>query len=518
LTAATQEFSLRLNKISKSYGANRVVSDLDLEFHGGEILGLLGANGAGKSTVCRIIAGLETPSGGEMKVQERRYAPGAKADAESLGIQIVQQELNLIPTLTVAENLFLNRLPSLSGWIRRRELSRRASAALSRVGLDRLSPDALVSDLGVGTQQMVEIAAAFDRQCKLLILDEPTAALSLKETETLFERLAEFRSAGVGVVYISHRLEEIRRLTDRIAILRDGQLVAQHQTHECTTEQMIYLMAGDSRENDQPQPAEKSARCCILKVEGLSRQPLVQNVHFEVSSGEILGVAGLVGSGRTELLRAVFGADRVDEGAIYVAGRNSSRPFRSPRQAVAAGIAMVTEDRKSEGLLLGQSIRVNVAIGLMRKVAGRLGGIRRKEESRCVSELLGSTSVRFESLEQNVETLSGGNQQKVVMSKWLGRDAQLFLIDEPTRGIDISSRRKIYDVLRGLSNAGKAIVMVSSDMDELFEVCDRIMVMSAGTVAGMFTRDSWNREQVMDACFSGYVTSENGNRNVLDAM
>ena len=430
---------------------------------------------------------------------------------EALGIQIVQQELNLIPTLTVAENLFLNRLPSWGGVIRRQELLRRSTVALSRVGLERLSPETLVGDLGVGTQQMLEIAAAFDRHCKLLILDEPTAALSLKETETLFERLSEFRSAGVAVIYISHRLEEIRRLTDRIAILRDGRLVAQEPTRDCTTEQMIQVMAGETQDHEPSERGEQPERSCVLKVEGLSRQPLLQNIHFETHSGEILGIAGLVGSGRTELLRAIFGADQAEAGAIHLAGRDGSRPFRSPRQAVAAGIAMVTEDRKSEGLLLSQSIRVNAALGLIRRIRGRLGGIRRREESRSVRELLEGMAVRYESLEQNVETLSGGNQQKVVMAKWLGRDARLFLVDEPTRGIDVSSRRKIYEVLRGLTAAGKAIVMVSSDMDELFEVCDRIMVMSAGATAGTFKRETWNREEVMDACFSGYVGKESGN-------
>lgn len=510
MTGAAQDFCLCLQNLTKRYDSNLVVNAVDLEFKRGEIVGLLGANGAGKSTVCRMMAGLVSSTQGEMLIRGRRYAPRTKADAEAHGIQIVQQELNLIPTLTVAENLFLNRLPSCGGWIRRQELKRRATGALERVGLDQLSPDTLVGDLGVGTQQMVEIAAAFDRQCELLILDEPTAALSLKEAETLFQRLAEMRAQGMSIVYVSHRLDEIQSLTDRIAVLRDGKLVAERLTRDCHAETMIQLMTGESHVAAESERATATVRPGLLSVGGLTRPPAFRDISFDVGFGEIFGIAGLVGSGRTELLRGIFGADRVGEGRIQLAGRPSTQPFQSPAEAVRSGVAMVTEDRKSEGLLLSQPIRVNASIGVIRQMMGPLGGIRRREENQTVSELCRKMAVRYESLEQAAGTLSGGNQQKVVIAKWLGVEAQLFLVDEPTRGIDISARQKIYEVLRGLAAAGKGIVMVSSDLDELFEVCDRIMVMSAGKTAGTFARDAWSRDAIMEACFSHYVKSEVG--------
>jgi ribose transport system ATP-binding protein len=510
LTGAAQDFCLCLKNLTKRYDSNVVVDAVDLEFKRGEIVGLLGANGAGKSTVCRMMAGLVSPTQGEMMIRGRRYAPRTKTDAERQGIQIVQQELNLIPTLSVAENLYLNRLPSCGGWIRRQELKRRAAGALQRVGLDQLSPDTLVGDLGVGTQQMVEIAAAFDRQCELLILDEPTAALSLKEAETLFQRLAELRSQGMSMVYVSHRLDEIQRLTDRIVVLRDGRLVAERRTRDCQTESMIQWMTGESHKAAESNRTIAAVRPGLLRIAGWSSQSSYRDISFDVGFGEIFGIAGLVGSGRTELLRGIFGADRVDEGRIQLSGRQSTRPFQSPAEAVRSGVAMVTEDRKTEGLLLSQPIRVNASIGMIRQMMGRWGGIRRREECQTVSELCRKMAVRYESLEQDAGTLSGGNQQKVVIAKWLGVEAQLFLVDEPTRGIDISARQKIYEVLRGLAAAGKGMVMVSSDLDELFEVCDRIMVMSAGRSAGIFTREAWSRDAIMEACFSHYVKSNAG--------
>ncbi|MEC9117391.1 MAG: sugar ABC transporter ATP-binding protein [Planctomycetota bacterium] len=494
----------------KAYGAQRVVDHVDLSLKRGEIIGLLGANGAGKSTLCKIISGLISASGGQMRLANAAYRPKSKRDAEERGVQIVQQELNLIPTMSVEENLFLSRLPRRIGFILRQELDLKAREALRRVGLGHLSPGRLTGELGVGTQQMIEIAGALDRNCELLILDEPTAALSLNETEVLFKWLKRLKEQGVCIVYVSHRLDEILELTDRIAILRDGKLVQSGMTKDHSTDEMVHWMTGEDQ-----QPAGPSVGChaeCtkpLMRVRGFTRQPKFHDVDFDLSSGEVLGIAGLVGSGRTELLRSLYGADQADCGTVWCRDRQSTQPFRSPRAAAQQGLAMVTENRKTEGLLMNHPIRPNVSLGQMGKLSWIGGLIRRRKEAKVVETSIRKMAVRHESIEQDVQTLSGGNQQKVVIARWLGGDRRIYLVDEPTRGVDVGSRKKIYEVFSELAKAGKAVLMVSSDLDELLEVCDRILVMSAGTLAGEFHRSSWTREAIMEACFSGYRNSSN---------
>lgn len=494
---------LQVDGLTKRYGNVTVLRDVSLEVRQGEIHALLGANGAGKSTLCKIVSGLVPKSEGQMTLDGHSFAPSNKQDAEAAGVEIVQQELNLIPTLSVAENLLLTRLPRRFGAIDSRELHRRAAQILDRFGLADVASDALVGSLGVGRQQMVEIAAALARQCKLLILDEPTAALSGSESEQLFAHLTRLRDEGVAIIYISHRLDEVARLSNRVTVLRDGMLVSTQSTASLTTDAMVDLMSGETAVAAKRDHVCHATNQDAMRVESVT-SGIVDDVSFTVRRGERLGITGLVGSGRTELLRAIFGADVAAGGHVFLDDDPTPRRFRHPSEAVAAGLAMVTEDRKQDGLLLSQSIRINTTLSSMWRRFSRFGLTREAEENRVATQMRDSMATRCESIDQFVGTLSGGNQQKVAVAKWLVRDADVFLFDEPTRGIDAGARQRIYQLFETLASQGKAIVIVSSDLEELFETCDRIAVMSAGRMVETFDRNEWSEEKIMQASFRGY--------------
>jgi ribose transport system ATP-binding protein len=477
---------------------------VSFELLGGEIHALLGANGAGKSTLCNIISGLTPATSGRMMLAEQGFAPRNKQAAEHCGVQIVQQELSLFPTLTVAENLFFGRFVNLGGIIRRRQLAKLARIALDRVGLNDVAGDTPLKSLGVGKQQMVEIATALDRDCRVLILDEPTAALSAHETATLFDWLRRLRRQGVGIIYISHRLDEVTEISDRISILRDGKNVGTHATADLSTDQMVAMMSGDDEAHGAMRDHHNHSRQQVrLRAEGLTRLPSVNNVSFDLRAGQRLGVAGLVGSGRTELLRAIFGADVASRGTVTVEAGTATR-FQHPGQAVQAGFAMVTEDRKQDGLLLTQPVTENTTLSSLHRFKNRIGVCKMASERDAAQRIHEDLETRCTSVDQLVGTLSGGNQQKVAVAKWLLRDAKVFLFDEPTRGIDVGARRRLYRLFDSLAEQGKSMIIVSSDIDELLETCDRIIVISAGKVSGEFTREDWNRESILQACFSGY--------------
>ena len=492
---------LSVTGLTKRYGSVKVLDEVSLNIRPGEIHALLGANGAGKSTLCRIIAGLTDPSDGSMTLGGKPYAPAGKSIAEALGVQIVQQELNQIPTLSVAENILLTRMPRRFGILRRGELSRRARAALDRFGLQDIATDAVMGTIGLGRQQMIEIAAALDRPCRLLILDEPTAALSGGESLRLFERLNQLQQHGIGIIYISHRLDEVARLCDRVTVLRDGRHVGTHDTRSLSTDGMIDLMAGQIAGGQQL--FQRHAREPVAMRVDCIAGGMVRDVSFAVRRGERLGIAGLVGSGRTELLRLIFGADRSASGTVEI-GDSSATVFHHPAQAVAAGLAMVTEDRKQNGLLLSQSITLNTTLCSLGKQFATAGVLRRGRERAACESMVHRLAIKCNDVAQPVGTLSGGNQQKVAVSKWLVAGAEVYFFDEPTRGIDVSARRRIYQLFDALAADGKAIVIVSSDLEELVETCDRIGVMSAGRWMGDFERNAWDRDEIMRLAFAGY--------------
>ncbi|HBO4726638.1 TPA: sugar ABC transporter ATP-binding protein [Pseudomonas aeruginosa] len=492
---------LSIRGVGKTY-AQPVLAEIDLQLFGGEVLALTGENGAGKSTLSKIVGGLERPGAGSLELLGRPYAPGSRREAEALGVRMVMQELNLLPTLSVAENLFLHDLPRRAGWIDRRRLRAAAREAMAQVGLEAIDPDTLVGDLGIGHQQMVEIARNLIGDCRLLILDEPTAMLTAREVDMLFEQVERLRERGVAIVYISHRLEELARISQRIAVLRDGRLVCVEPIERYDADQLVTLMVGREL-GERFDLGTRQIGAPSLRVERLSRRGKVHEVSFEVRAGEIFGISGLIGSGRTELLRLIYGADRADGGQVLLGDPPQRLSLRSPADSVRQGVALITEDRKGEGLLLDQSISANLALGNLPALA-RHGVIDRRREEALARRQVEALRVRCADTAQAVGELSGGNQQKVVIGRWLERDCQVLLFDEPTRGIDVGAKFDIYALLAELTRRGKALVVVSSDLRELMLICDRIGVLSAGRMVDTFERDAWTQDALLAAAFAGY--------------
>jgi ribose transport system ATP-binding protein len=488
---------LQAERLAKTYATPALV-DVSVDLRATEVHALVGENGAGKSTLARILAGLTTPDAGRMLLAGDPYAPSGKAEAARRGVAIVLQELNLVETLTVAEQVLFGAWPSRRGFVDRRALREQAQAVLGRAGLQAVDPERPVRSLGVGQRQMLAVAAALARPCRVLILDEPTAALSEHEAERLFAEMERLKAEGAAILYVSHRLEEVRRLADRVTVLRDGRVVATRERGEATSAELVQLMVG--RDTGSPpgdaRPAPSGEP--LLRIRGLRRGQVLRDVSFDLWRGEILGLAGLMGSGRTETLRALFGADRVEAGEIELRGRRLPRLLRSPQQAVAHGIALVTENRKDEGLLLPLSIRANLTLARLGELCRR-GFVRREAETAAARTVASRLGVRCASLEQPVRELSGGNQQKVVLGRWLDRDFDVLLCDEPTRGVDVAARAEIHEHLRELAGSGKAVLVVSSEIEELRALCDRIVVLSGGSVAATFTRDRFDQDAILVA-------------------
>ncbi|UQY37381.1 sugar ABC transporter ATP-binding protein [Pseudomonas fulva] len=499
------ETVLAARNIGKTY-VQPVLGGVELELRAGEVLALTGENGAGKSTLSKIFCGLEQPTTGSLSFLGQPYAPASRREAERLGVRMVLQELNLLPTLTVAENLFLDNLPSRGGWISRGRLREMAREAMARVGLEAIDPDTPVAALGVGHQQMVEIARNLIGDCRVLVLDEPTAMLTAREVDLLFEQIQRLRDAGVAIVYISHRLEELAKVAQRVAVLRDGQLVAVEPIDRYSSDELVTLMVGRDV-GEAIDLGERKIGAPLLQVSHLCRRGKVDDVSFSVRAGEIYGISGLIGAGRTELLRLIYGADPADSGQVAIGNPPVPVRVRSPAEAVGHGIALITEDRKGEGLLLGQPIAANLALGNMPAVSMH-GVMRPAAEQALAQRQIDAMRIRCNGAHQAVAELSGGNQQKVVIGRWLERDCQVLLFDEPTRGIDVGAKFEIYGLLGELARQGKALVVVSSDLRELMLICDRIGVLSAGRLIETFDRDDWSQDRLLAAAFAGYRSRE----------
>ncbi len=493
------------DNICKVYAAP-VLNNINFELHSGEVHALVGENGAGKSTLAKIICGIVKPNYGSMKLFDKNYLPLSREEAENKGVNIVMQELNLINTLSIAENLFINKLPNKLGFISYPDMNKHAKKLMDTVGLHNINPALPVGSLGIGQQQMVEIAASVTGNCNVIILDEPTSMLTDREIKLLYEQIRRLKSNGAGIIYISHRLEEIRQIADRITVLRDGNLVDTRPVKDVSIDEIVKMMVGREVTSQFNKGNRKFGKA-LLEVKNLNRANTVKDVSFKVREGEILGFAGLVGSGRTETMRLIFGADKLDSGTVYINGSNIPIKIRSPKHAIANGIAMITEDRKEQGLLLSNSVKVNTTLAKIKGVSN-YGWIDRKKEYEVTKKYADIMSLKTSSYEQSVNSLSGRNQQKVVIARWLYADCKIMLFDEPTRGIDVGAKYYIYEQLKKLAEEGKAIIIVSSDLRELLMICDRIIVMSAGKIVKIFNHDEFDKDAILSAAFSEYI--ENG--------
>jgi ribose transport system ATP-binding protein len=490
-------FSMR--RIVKRFPGVLALNEVDFDLRRGEVHVLLGENGAGKSTLIKVLSGVYPADSGDVLFDGKPVAIHHPLDAQRLGVSTIYQELNLVPEMTVAENIYLGREPMLRfGFVDRKEQVRQARDMLARLQLD-VDPNAIVRTLGIAQQQMVEIAKALSLNARLIVMDEPTAVLTTHEIERLFATIAQLRAGGVGVIYISHRLDEIRIVGDRATVLRDGSRVGTVPVASTPVDQLIRMMVGRDLK-------EKFAKVAVpigaeaLRVENLTRRGVIEDVSFHVRRGEILGIAGLVGAGRTETARVIFGADPRDSGRVLLHGKPIE--IRSPAEAIKQRIALLPEDRKRQGILSHLSIKHNVTLTALGDFV-RGGLIDRRKEHKHVVDYAATMRIASPDLDRWVYYLSGGNQQKVVIAKWLSSQADIFLFDEPTRGIDVGAKVEVYQLMSELVKRGAAIVMISSELPEILGMSDRIMVMHDGRMCGEFTRAEATEEKILDRALRG---------------
>jgi ribose transport system ATP-binding protein len=483
---------IRLERVTKTFGGVPAVRDVDLTVRAGEVHVLLGENGAGKSTLIKMLAGVHHPDEGRVLIDGQPLRIEGAHHAHQLGIATIFQEFNLVPQLSVAENILLGRQPQHFGFTSPRRTRELVRPLLERVGLD-VDPAALVSSLGVARQQLVEIAKALSLDARVLILDEPTAALTDQEVERLFEVMNSLRAAGVGQVFISHHLNEVPMIGDRVTILRDGRNVAEVPA-STDGDELVRLMVGRSIEAQFPARPAAEPGPVLLQVTGLSRKGAFDDVSFQVRAGEVVGLAGLVGAGRTEVVRAIAGADRYDAGEVLVDGQPLAA--RGVRDSIRSGVGHVPENRKTQGLVLGADITRNVTLASLPRYAkaGFISGRPLDVDAERISERL---RVRRRSLRQATRTLSGGNQQKVVFGKWILAESRVLLLDEPTRGVDVGARVEIYELINELVASGGAVLMVSSDLPEVLGMSDRVLVMAEGRLVGELAAAEATQESVM---------------------
>jgi ribose transport system ATP-binding protein len=485
---------LEMKNIHKAFPGVKALDNVQLNVRAGEVHILLGENGAGKSTLMKILAGVHQADKGTIHIEGKQVDIKSTKDAQKHGIGIIFQEFNLIPHLSVAENIFFGRVPRfLSSIVNRKKLFEDTTRILNELQLD-ISPKTLVKDLGVAEQQMVEIAKALSINSKILIMDEPTAALTEQEIDKLFERIHNLKKKGVGIIYISHRLEEFARIADRVTIMRDGRYITTVDFDKSSIDELIGLMVGRSLEDKFPKDTTIKKGREILKVENLSTKDKLKKVSFSLQAGEVLGISGLMGSGRTELARAIFGADPISEGQIYIDGEKVK--INSPREAIERGISYLSEDRKKNGVALNLSIRENITMANLKAIASG-GVINQKHEINTAEEFIKNLNIKTPSMEQKVKFLSGGNQQKVIIAKWLHTKTKIFIFDEPTRGIDVGAKIEVYQLINKLAREGNAVIMISSEMPEILGLSDRILVMNEGKCTAILDRKEATQEKVM---------------------
>ena len=497
---ADAQVILRLDNITKEFPGVKALSDVRFDLRRGEVHAVCGENGAGKSTLMKIVSGVYQPTSGTIIYKGEQVQYASPLQSEAAGIAIIHQELNLVPHLSVAENIYLAREPRRGFLVDRKKLRMDAKRCLDRLGVD-LNPDQLVRGLSVAQCQMVEIAKALSLDAEVLIMDEPTSSLTEQETSLLFKVIRDLKASGVGIVYISHRLDEMAEIVDRVTVLRDGRYISTDDFHAITVDDIVTRMVGRSLEEKFPERTSTPTEEVIFSVEGLTRKGVFENVGFTLRRGEILGFAGLMGAGRTEVARAIFGADPVDAGTITFEGRTLS--IKSPGDAINEGIAYLSEDRKSDGLALKMSVAANMTLANMDEVSSPLGLIDFKKHDAVAKQYVDLLNIRTPSIGQVVRLLSGGNQQKIIIGKWLFRKSRILFFDEPTRGIDVGAKFAIYKIMDELAAQGIGVVLISSELPEVLGLTDRIAVFHEGTITGVLETKKTNQEEIMRYA-SGY--------------
>jgi ribose transport system ATP-binding protein len=486
-------FLVQMEQIVKSFGGVHALRDVSFSLKKGEIHALVGENGAGKSTLMKILSGAVAKDGGDIMIDGKTVDISSPRKSMDLGISVIYQEFMLAPHLTVAENIFIDRLTNNRAFINWKKLNSDAKKLISKLGFDDIEPAALVGSLPVAYQQVVEICKSLSRNAKILVLDEPSAVLTFSEIKKLFSLLRSLRDQGIGIVYISHRLDEIFELCDSITVLKDGMLVRHVNTGDIDKKSLINLMVGRELSTLFPERHATIGEK-ILEAEHISAGKMVKDVSFFVKQGEVLGISGLVGAGRTETMRAMLGIDRKDGGRVVY--KSKERHFKSSAESVHAKIGFLSEDRKQQGVLLDQSIRINTTLTSLKKV-GRFGVINMKKDREFAFEILHKLSTKYGSIDDPVSSLSGGNQQKVSLAKWLAADCECIVLDEPTRGVDAWAKTEIYKCINDLAEMGIAVIMISSEMEEIIGMCDRTLIMRLGSIVGELKKGEIKEESLI---------------------
>ncbi|MEG0099919.1 MAG: sugar ABC transporter ATP-binding protein [Citrobacter sp.] len=490
------ETFLQMSHITKRFPGVLALSNVDFALRKGEVHALLGENGAGKSTLMKILSGVYQPDEGNIIFEDQSVSFANPLSAQKAGITIIHQEFNLFPELTVEDNIFIGREFCKNNRWRLDEKQQRQAAIdiLQKLNLN-IAPDTLVADLTVAQQQMVEIAKAISVNAKILIMDEPTAALTETEIDSLFQVTRLLKEQGTGIVYISHRLEELALIADRATVMRDGQFIATVDYDAVKISDLIAMMVGRDLGNIYPRREPLSQHKPVLEVSGLTRKGVLNNIDFTLHQGEILGFAGLMGAGRTELARAIFGADPIDSGTIKLNGNVTV--IKDIPDAIKQGISYLTEDRKKEGLALGLSVERNIMLGNYPEYSDRYGNVDSKRCQQTSQDQVKALRIKTPHLEQAALNLSGGNQQKIIIARWVCKDTDILIFDEPTRGIDVGAKLEIYELMNRLVAKGKSIIMISSELPEVLGMCDRILVMRSGRITGELASDDATQEKIM---------------------
>lgn len=486
-----EEYILELENIKKEYPGVTALDDVSIKFKKGTVHSLVGENGAGKSTLIKLLTGAISKTSGKIFYKKEELEENDPIRSLKLGIIPVYQELNMVPTLSITENIFYGSEETKGPILDKKTMNEKAKDLLEEVGLN-MPPDTKVSSMGIGNQQLVEISKALSKNVDVLILDEPTASLTYNEIDNLFKIINKLKNKGVTVIYISHRLEEVLDISDTITVLRDGQVIVTRKCEKLCEEDLIKLMVGKKidRYIEEGYVGERQEK--VLELKNVNTEK-IKDISFELYKGEILGIAGLIGSGRTELAEAIFGMDEIHSGEIFINGE--AKKIRKPKDSIDEKIAFITEDRKSLGLLLDLTVLENVTLPSLNQVSNK-GIIDKNQEEKLVKEILERLDVKYSSLDEKVLNLSGGNQQKIVIAKWLLSDASIFIFDEPTRGIDVGAKEEIYTILDDLTKSGKSIILISSEVEEVVDITDRILVMSNGEIVSQYKSSEATTENI----------------------